>query len=140
MLYENIYVLLAGQDNENPLIAESIRIVAALKANLTAIHINDPNAGMGHLMPDANPKITEKEMMHFFVEAGFRAYVSQIKFRLVEGKPFAKAIAKASDEADLLIMGHHHKNLLEGLLWRGTDEKVADRIQCPILLVPFLSA
>ena len=136
MLFENIYLSLAGQDNESGLIAEAIRIVTELNANLTVIHINDPNAGMGHMMPDTNPKITKEEMMGYFIKAGFGAFVNEIIFRLFEGKPFAAAIAEVTRDADLLIMGHHHKNLLKALLIHGIDERVADRIQCPVLLVP----
>lgn len=136
MLFKNIYLALAGQADESRLIAESIRIVTELGAKLTVIHINDPNAGRGHMMPDTNPKISEEEMKNSFTKSGFGALVNEITFQLFEGKPFATAIAEATGDADLLIMGHHHKNLLKALLLHGTDERVADRIQCPVLLVP----
>lgn len=136
MLFENIFLSLAGRGDECRLISESMRIVTTLKADLTVIHINDPNAGMGHMMPDTYPKITREEMVDDFIKAGFGAFVDKITFQVLEGKPFARVIAEGIRDADLLIMGHHQRNVLEGLLLHGTDEKVADRIQCPILLVP----
>lgn len=140
MLFKNIFLSLAGQEDESWLIAESMRIVSALEANLTVIHINDPNAGMGHMMPDTYPKITREEMVNEFIKAGFGSFVDKITFRLLEGKPFSRAIAKGTRDADLLIMGHHQRNALKGLLLHGTDEKVADQIQCPVLLVPVIAA
>jgi nucleotide-binding universal stress UspA family protein len=139
MLYKNICLSLAGQQDENRLIAESMRIVIALNACLTVIHINDPNAGMGHIMPDENPKITKENMIDDFISLGFGKYVDKIEFVILEGKPFAKKIAEVTRKYDLLIMGHHHKNLLQGLLLSGLDEKVADRIRCPLLLVPVIA-
>lgn len=136
MLFENIFLSLAGREDEGWLIAESMRIVTTLKADLTVIHVNDPNAGMGHMMPDTYPKITREEMVDDFIKAGFGAFVDKIKFQLLEGKPFARAIAEGIRDADLLIMGHHQRNVLKGLLSHGTDEKVADRIHCPVLLMP----
>jgi nucleotide-binding universal stress UspA family protein len=54
----------------------------------------------------------------------------------MEDESYARAIAAAPREADLLIMGHHSKNLLMAHLKDGIDERMADLIQCPVLLVP----
>jgi nucleotide-binding universal stress UspA family protein len=136
MLYENIFLSLTGQDDETRLITEAMRIVTALNAHLSVIHINDPNAGMGHMMPDTNPKVTKEDIVDSFRKAGFGAFADKITFIIIEEKPFARAIAEGTRKANLLIMGHHHRNMLENLLSHGTDEKVADHIRCPILLVP----
>ena len=136
MLYERIFLSLAGKVDESKAIEESVRISSALNAKLTVIHINDPGAGMPHMMMDSLPKVTEDDMIGLFVKAGFGQQVSDIEFRIMDDESYARAIATATREADLLIMGHHHKNRLMSLLTDSTDERVADRIGCPVLLVP----
>jgi nucleotide-binding universal stress UspA family protein len=136
MLYSRIFLSLAGKEDESKAIAEALRIVSALKAKLTVVHINDPGAGYAHMMMDTLAKTTEADMIDQFVKAGFGQQVNDIEFRLIEDESYARAIAVATREADLLVMGHHAKNMLMALLTDGTDERVADLIRCPVLLVP----
>lgn len=136
MLYKKIFLSLSGEEDESKVIQECMRIVLALKAELTVIHVNDPAAGYTHMMMDTLPKTTIDEMKTMFTEAGFGAQANEIGFRLVEDESYAKAIAGATREADLLVMGHHAKNLLMAHLKDGIDERVADLMQCPVLLVP----
>ena len=136
MLYSRIFLSLAGKEDESKAIAEALRIVSALKAKLTVVHINDPGAGQAHMMMDTLPKTTEADLIDKFVKAGFGQQVNDIEFRLIEDESYARAIAVATREADLLVMGHHAKNMFMALLTDGTDERVADLMQCPVLLVP----
>jgi nucleotide-binding universal stress UspA family protein len=136
MLYKKIFLSLSGEEDESKVIQECMRIVLALKAELTVIHVNDPAAGYAHMMMDTLPKTTIDEMQAMFAKAGFGTQANEIGFRLVEDESYAAAIATATREADLLIMGHHSKNLLMAHLKDGIDERVADLIQCPVLLVP----
>ena len=136
MLYSRIFLSLAGKEDESKAIAEALRIVSALKAKLTVVHINDPGAGYAHMMMDTLTKTTEADMIDQFVKAGFGQQVNDIEFRLIEDESYARAIAVATREADLVVMGHHAKNILKALLTDGTDERVADLIRCPVLLVP----
>jgi nucleotide-binding universal stress UspA family protein len=136
MLYKKIFLSLSGEEDESRVIQECMRIVLALKAELTVIHVNDPAAGYTHMMMDTLPKTTINEMKTMLAEAGFGARVNEIGFRLMEDESYAKAIAAATREADLLVMGHHPKNLLMAHLKDGIDERVADLMQCPVLLVP----
>jgi nucleotide-binding universal stress UspA family protein len=136
MLYKKVFLSLSGKENEGKVIQECMRIVSALKADLTVIHVNDPAAGHAHMMMDTLPKTTIDEMKAMFAEAGFGAQASEIGFRIIEDESYAKAIAAATREADLLIMGHHAKNLLMAHLKDGIDERVADLIHCPVMLVP----
>jgi nucleotide-binding universal stress UspA family protein len=136
MLYKKIFLSLSGEEDESKVIQECMRIVLALKAELTVIHVNDPAAGYTHMMMDTLPKTTIDEMKTMLAEAGFGAQVNEIGFRLMEDESYAKAIAAATREADLLVMGHHAKNLLMAHLKDGIDERVADLMHCPVLLVP----
>lgn len=136
MLYRKIFLSLAGKDDETMVIRETMRIVSTMNAKLTVVHINDPAAGYAHMMMDTLPELKVDDMIDLFVKAGFGGLVNTIEFRLVTDESYARAIAAATREADLLIMGHHPKNLLKALLTDGTDERVADLIRCPVLLVP----
>jgi nucleotide-binding universal stress UspA family protein len=138
MLYQKIFLSLAGKEDESKAIEEAMRLASALQAKLTVVHINDPGAGMAHMMMDTLPRVTEDVMIDMFVRAGFGQQVDDIEFRLIDDESYARSIAKATREADLLIMGHHPKNLLMALLKDGTDERVADLIRCPVLLVPLV--
>jgi nucleotide-binding universal stress UspA family protein len=130
------FLPLSGKEDESRAIQECMRIAMALKAELTVIHVNDPVAGYAHMMMDTLPKTTVAEMKEMFAQAGFGSQANEIGFRLIENESYAAAIAAATREADLLIMGHHSKNLLMAHLKDGTDERVADLIHCPVLLVP----
>ena len=136
MLYKKIFLSLAGKEDESNAIAETMRIVSALDSKLTVIHINDPAAGYAHMMMDTLPKVTADDMIAMFEKAGFGSQVKEIEFRLIDDESYANAIATATREADLLILGHHPKNILMAHLTDGTDERVADLMQCPVLLVP----
>jgi nucleotide-binding universal stress UspA family protein len=136
MLYKKIFLALSAKHDESKAIQECMRVATALEADLTVVHINDPAAGHAHMMMDTLPETTTDELVDMFVKAGFGARVNEIEFRVLDDESYAKAIAKASGEAQLLIMGHHSKNLLMAHLKDGTDERVADLIQCPVLLVP----
>lgn len=138
MLYQKIFLSLAGKDGEDKAIEEAMRIVSALNARLTVVHINDPAAGKTHMMMDTLPKVTVDEMIEMFVKVGYSDQLHEIEFRLVEDESYAKAIATATREADLLILGHHPKNAIMAHLTDGTDERVADLMQCPVLLVPLV--
>ena len=88
------------------------------------------------MMMDTLPKVTADDMIAMFEKAGFGSQVKEIEFRLIDDESYANAIATATREADLLILGHHPKNILMAHLTDGTDERVADLMQCPVLLVP----
>jgi nucleotide-binding universal stress UspA family protein len=136
MLYQKVFLSLAGREDENHVIEEAMRIVTALQASLTVVHINDPKAGMAHMMMDTLPKVTEESMMDLFAKAGFSRQAIDVTFKVIGDESYAKAIAEATRQADLLIMGHHAKNMLVAFLTDGTDERVADMMHCPVLLVP----
>ena len=139
MLYRKIYLSLSGKKDESKAIQECMRIVMAMRAELTVIHVNDPAAGYAHMMMDTLHKTTVDEMKEMFSKAGFGAQAHEIEFRMITDESYAAAIAAATREADLLIMGHHSKNLLMAHLKDGIDERVADLIHCPVLLVPLAS-
>jgi len=136
MLYQKVFLALSGNEDELNVIKEAMRIVSALQSALTVVHINDPAAGYAHMMMDSLPKITAKDLIDLFSQAGFDAQAEAIEFRLLKDTSYAEAIAAATQEADLLIMGHHAKNMLKALFTDGTDERVADRMHCPVLMVP----
>ncbi|HPQ41683.1 MAG TPA: universal stress protein [bacterium] len=136
MVYDRIFLCLEGISNETHLIREAMRVGLALNASLTVVHINDPHAGKPLLLMDSLPRITRDDMVRMFEEAGYGDAAGGLTFRVMDDDAYSDTIVNLSREADLLIMGHRHHSRLMGALINSTDEQVADRVSCPILLVP----
>jgi nucleotide-binding universal stress UspA family protein len=55
--------------------------------------------------------------------------------RLVDGRP-AVALAEASGDLDLLVMGSHGRGAVRRALLGSVSSEVVDRARCPVLVVP----
>lgn len=136
MAYKKIILALQGTEDEAPVIREAMRLLDHFEAELSTVHVNDPAAGKAHLMMGSLPLVTADDIRRQIADLGYGETSRRIQITLLEGEKYANEIAKASVEADLLIMGHHPKNRFMASLTDSTDEQVADRVQCPMLLVP----
>jgi nucleotide-binding universal stress UspA family protein len=136
MSYKNIVLSLNCSDEEKRVIDEAMQLKSFFGANLSVVHINDPGAGKAHMLMDTLPRVTEDDIVAQFQKFGYGQEVKQIKIILIDSETYAKAIAGVTKEFDLLIMGHHPKNPVLAFLKDSTDERVADQINCPIMLVP----
>ncbi len=47
-----------------------------------------------------------------------------------------RKIAKATEDVDLLVIGHHSKSAFLAALIDSVDEGVAELVFCPVLVVP----
>ena len=88
------------------------------------------------MLRDMLPRIKEEDIVDQFQEYGYGEEVGKINIILIDSEDYAKEIARATKDFDLLIMGHHPKSRILAVLKDSTDERVADRIHCPIMLVP----
>lgn len=70
MVYDRIILCLEGSVDETSLVNEAMRLVSAMHASLTVFHVNDPNAGKPHLMMDSLPRVTRKDLLSMFENAG----------------------------------------------------------------------
>ena len=136
MLYKKILLSLHCRDDEKRTVDEAIQLASFFKASLAVIVVNDPGAGKAHMMMDTLPRVTEDDVVNQLKKFGYGTEAQKIKITLVDSESYIQAIARTTKDFDLIIMGHHHKNRLVALLKDSTDEQVADRIDCPILLVP----
>ena len=136
MSYKKILIALEGTDNENKVINEAIRLAETLNAELSAFHVNDPAAGKAHMMMDTLPLVSEEDIREQFRKAGHEKEANEIRITIVESESYAKEIAKATEDIDLLVIGHHPKNAFFAALIDSVDERVADLVSCPVLVVP----
>lgn len=136
MHYKNILLSLNCRDDEKRVLDEAIRLKSFFEANLSVVHINDPGAGKAHMMMDTLPRVRKSDIEDQFKKFGYGDELSKIKIILKDSETYAKAIAGVTKDFDLLIMGHHPKSRILAFLKDSTDERVADRIHCPIMLVP----
>lgn len=136
MAYQKIFLALAGKEEEKNVIKEAMRLKKEFKAELTAFHVNDVGAGKAHATMVSVPRYTEEDVRGWISKAGFKKEATEIKIAIKESGHSAEEIAKATKPADLLIIGHHHKNRFLAAITDSTDEHVADMVSCPVLLVP----
>ena len=136
MAYKNILLSLNCRDDEKRVLDEAMRLKSYFGANLSVVHINDPGAGKAHMLMDALPRARKNDIVNQFEKFGYGEEGRRIKIILNDSETYAKAIAGVTKDFDLLIMGHHPKSRILAFLKDSTDERVADRINCPIILVP----
>lgn len=136
MPYKKILVSLAGKEDERNVIQEAVRLSSITDAELTAFHVNDPGAGKAHMMMDTLPLITEKDIREQFRKLGYEKEADEIKVNIVAGSSYPNEIAKATQSMDLLVIGHRHKNRFLSAFIDSVDERVADLVSCPVLVVP----
>ena len=136
MSYKNMLLSLNCRDDEKGVLDEAMRLKSFFGADLSVVHINDPGAGKAHMMMDTLPRVGESDIVKQFQRFGYGEEISEIKIILIDSETYASAIARVTKDFDLLIMGHHPKSRLLAFLKDSTDELAADRIDCPIMLVP----
>lgn len=136
MAYQKIFLALAGKEEEKTVIREAMRLKKELKAELSVFHVNDVGAGKAHMTRVSIPRHKEEDVREWISNAGFEKEAGEVKITIKESGNYAEEIAKATKSADLLIIGHHHKNRFLAAIMDSTDEHVADLVSCPVLLAP----
>ena len=140
MPYSNMLLCLHCHDDEKHVVEAAVRLKTMLKARLSVVVVNDPGAGKAHMLMDTLPRCDEKDVRRQLEKFGYPAAVGEAAVISIDSKNYPRAIARATRDFDLLIMGHHPKNPLLAFLKDSTDERVIDRIDCPVLLVPLPGA
>ena len=136
MNYKNILVALEGKKDESKVIQHAVELSKKLNADLIVIHVNDPAASTPHMMMDAPKAVHEDELRAQIARAGYSELSGQIQIEIVEGAHYPDKIAESTKKADLMILGHSHKNKFLAALIDSVDEKVAEIADCPVLIVP----
>ena len=136
MPFDNILVALAGMDDEENVIHETVRLVRALNAQLTVLHVNDPKAGKVSMMMEAQRLVEEEDLRKQFRTLGYNTTADNLKFNIVTGVSLPKIIAEATEEMDLLVIGHRRKNRFLAAFADSADKHLSDLVNCPVLIVP----
>jgi len=136
MAYGRILVALAGKRDEEDVIRESVSLAAAVGARLTALHVNEPAAGKMTMMIDPTPLVAEKDIRRQFEQLGFSEVAARLDVRIVQSASVAKEIARATEDADLVVVGHRQKNRFLAAVVEEIDRHIADMVACPVLVVP----
>ncbi len=136
MPFDSILVALAGMDDEENVIHETVRLAKALGAEVTVLHVNDPKAGKVSMMMETERMVTEEALRDQFRKLGYDATASMLKFNIVTGTSLPRAIARATQDVDLLVIGHRRKNRFLAAFADSADKHLTDLVNCPVLIVP----
>jgi nucleotide-binding universal stress UspA family protein len=136
MTYTKILLALSCGDDESRVITAAVHLARQLDATLGVIHVNEPHAGEPSMMMDSPPKIEEAEIRELLQQAGVAAEAEGAPIDIVEDESYSEAIGRATADADLLVIGHSHRNRFLEALVESLDEEVANTSRCPVLVVP----
>ena len=136
MPFDNILVALAGMEDEENVIHETVRLVRALNAQLTVLHVNDPKAGKVSMMMETQRLVKEDDLRDQFRKLGYNVMADNLRFNIVTGTSLPKVIANATEGMDLLVIGHRRTNRFLAAFADSADKHLADLVACPVLIVP----
>ncbi|MEJ2055138.1 MAG: universal stress protein [Calditrichaceae bacterium] len=136
MNYKNILLALEGEKDESKVIRQAAELSKKLSASLFVLHVNDPEAGKPSMMMDAPKAVHEDDLRKQIKEAGYPDIADKVDIHIVEGEHYPDKIAEATRDADMLVLGHSHKNRFLAALIDSVDERVTDIADCPVLIVP----
>ncbi|MBT3795973.1 MAG: universal stress protein [Candidatus Marinimicrobia bacterium] len=134
MNYKNIMVGLCGRGDESAVILEAIKI--ANGGHITFIHINDPHAGEMSMMMDAlDKKITESDVLSWISKVD-KSIVENCSILIKSDNSIPKAIYKASEGKDLVVLGHRKQSFFKENFFDSIDEGIVNKVLCPVLVIP----
>ncbi|MFC2083510.1 universal stress protein [Bacteroidota bacterium] len=136
MVYKRIMICMAHKDDEANLIHEAIKLASNLSAELSVLHINSASAGKTHMKMDYESLVTEKDLRDQIKKLGYEKEAEDISVHILTGSSLPKEIAKATENVDLLVIGHRKKNRFLSAFIDSVDKRVCDWVRCPILIVP----
>ena len=136
MAFSTILVAINALDEEHLVLKKAFALAEAIDAKIKIIHVNDTDAGKVHMMMDYFPKATIEDLKERIKQCGFEDKIPTIEFVVVENDSPINGIIKEADKKDLLVMGHHKKNVFLDIFRKGTDELVSNKVKCPLLLIP----
>ena len=122
MAYNNILVALSCTGDETAVLDEAVRLKNTLKANLSAVHVNDPHAGeLSMMIEGRGHKYEESEIRDIFNKAGHEEIASTIEVKIFTGNSVTKEIAAITEGIDLLVVGHQK---VSGIIERLKDSNL----------------
>lgn len=136
MAYQNIFVSLACTPDEDPVVHEAARLTEALGAKLHVLHVDYTADGkMSMMMPSTGRRETVDDLRNQFRRLGYGPLADKLEvFMLVDDSP-ERAVAEATAEADLLIVGHRNVSAFTAMMRDSVDELISNKVLCPVLVV-----
>ena len=127
---------LCGRGDEGDVIRKAMELKNQLGANLTVVHVNDLHAGEMSMMMDSPHKFTEEEIRERFVANGFEKEADGIDIKIVKDENTAQAIASATENVDMLILGHRKQSSFKEHFFDSVDEGIVNHANCPVMVIP----
>ncbi|MBT3449758.1 MAG: universal stress protein [Bacteroidetes Order II. Incertae sedis bacterium] len=136
-----IVLVLSGPKVHARVLHEAVRLSTLLDAKLYAVHMRSPKAGNPSMMMEPLPAYTEEDIRLHFSTRGYEELAKTVPVRIFDSTNFPKLLAKITEEADLLIMGHKQRNrILAFLNPQSVKLQIADVVSCPVMVVPKVDA
>lgn len=140
---DRIACALSAHGDEDQILATALAMQAVHNARLSVVHVvGTALAVTGYALSEMveasgidDPCPNARSLRGYAERLHGGSLAAAIGFDIRTGDPLEDLVAM-SDEVDLLIVGHHHHNLLERLLGRSTDVRLVERARCPVLVVP----
>ena len=128
---------LVGERDEHKVIDEAIRFAHTLNSKLIAVHVNDPHAGeMSMMMDSVGHKFPEEDIRDLFRKAGHEEVADTVDVVILTSEQIPKSIAKASEDIDVLILGHRKVSVFQEIITDSIDEWIVNKVNCPVLIIP----
>jgi len=132
-----IVVSLSGPLVNPRVIHEAVRFSRLMNSKLHAIHMSLPKAGELTMMMDPLRKYSEADLRDHFRLRGYPELAETIPLKIVKGRNVAKMLKDVTNGADLLIIGHKHRNRLTAALATGSIAlQILDVVSCPVMVIP----
>lgn len=135
--FKKIVVALSGKPVNPQVIHQAVRLSTLLNAELHAVHMRFPHVGELTMMMEPLPLYTEDDLRAQFRERGYTELAETLPVQIVEGTHVAKLLGEVTKGADMIIMGHRHRNrILAALSAAPIQLQILDVVDCPVVVIP----
>ena len=133
-----IVVGVDGSTNSHKALAWAAEEAKLRGATLLLVHswrflpvVPDPLAGIPHIDIEGNAKEVMDDAVATLDEASVRVETE------IANESAAHALVRASEGADLVVVGSRGMGGFKGLLLGSVSQQVAHHAHCPVVIVPF---
>lgn len=134
MDYKKVLVSFSNSKVDDSVLLAALDIADKYGASLSLLHLNEKGAGAGGYYVQYGHHYDKKEVQALLDEKNTKKVKTDVI--IIDGKPIVEAIVDTAKSYDLLVLGHHHMHFIEEMMRDSTDEKVINRVECHVLVVP----
>ena len=130
-------IALVARGDEGDVIKEAVKIARSSKAELIAVHVNDPHAGeMTMMMDSRGPRLEEEDIRNRFRTNGFIEEAESVQVKIINSEKISQTLAGETEGIDLLVLGHRKMSTFKSRIMDSVDEGMINHVECPVLVVP----